>query len=77
MAATSSGKSGSTLEGFWQYILSKRPKLVIWENSDKTKAADIDFLGKLLFQAGYISMHERLDANNYSPQVSVFHCPGP
>ena len=68
MAATASGKSGSTLVGFMSYIREHRPGLVVWENSDRTKQSDLALLQDVLFNQGYITYLDKLDAKSYSPQ---------
>lgn len=60
--ASGSGKSGTTLEGYWGYIKAKRPRVVLWENSDRTRPADLDHLTSLLWRAGYIVSHGKIDA---------------
>jgi site-specific DNA-cytosine methylase len=67
-SGSGTGKSGTTLEGFWQYIVTKAPGLILWENSDKTKLPDLAHLTDLLWQMGYINGFEKIDAKDYSLQ---------
>eukprot|EP00959_Pyramimonas_sp_CCMP1952_P113300 2368113-Pyramimonas_sp.AAC.1 len=78
--SSGSGTSGVTLQGLWDYIRDKKPKVVAWENSDKTKRADLTAFQNLLWRAGYINDYCTLDAKDYSLQsrpriylIAVFH----
>ena len=68
VASSGIGKSGSTLDGFWKYIHHHRPRAVVWENSDRTKAADLAHLSSLLWKAGYMVLYQKVDARDFSPQ---------
>ena len=68
IAASATGKSGTTLEGFFFYICARRPRLVVWENSDKTKAKDLEHLSNQLRKVGYLTWWDKVDAKSYSPQ---------
>ena len=63
VASTGSGKSGSTLEGLWSYIVKCKPRLVVWENSDK-----VTHLTNLLRGLGYVVAWEKVDASDFSLQ---------
>ena len=62
------GKSGSTMEAMILYIKKRLPKIIIWENSDRTKAKDLQHLLSTLWKLGYTCHLEKIDASSYSPQ---------
>lgn len=68
MASSATGKSGTTLEGYFKYISRHKPSLVLWENSDKTRPKDLEHLMNQLWLAGYLSMWDKVDAKDFSPQ---------
>ncbi len=68
VASTGSVKSGSTLEGLLSYIVKCKPRLVVWENSDKAKVADLTHLTNLLWVIGYVVAWQKVDASDFSLQ---------
>ncbi|CAK0879848.1 unnamed protein product, partial [Prorocentrum cordatum] len=67
-AASGSGKSGTTLKGYMGYVERHLPLLALWENSDKTKAVDIEYMCQFLARLNYVVTWEKVDASDFSPQ---------